>query len=50
MINQLIEYLKSLFFYHPPTDEEKRKSNESLITHYDNGIYDEVYYNTYLDF
>lgn len=49
MINQLIEYLKALFFYHP-TDAEKRKSNESLVTHFDNGVYDEAYYNCYLEY
>jgi hypothetical protein len=47
MINQIIEYLRALFFYHP-TDEEKRIRNESLVTHYDNGVYDEAYYIKYL--
>ena len=47
MINQLIEYLRQYFFYHPETD--RINSDESTSVHHD-GIYDAEYYNSYLEF
>lgn len=44
MINQLIEYLRQYFFYYP-----EPKGDEEAGTYYD-GIYDEAYYSSYLQY
>jgi hypothetical protein len=44
MINQLIECLRKYFFYHPDP-----KKDEEAGTYYD-GIYNEAYYDSYLQY